>query len=68
MPPIVDAARSLKPSPLQSHDISPGFPDIQKAYPYEFGTQKASTILGIKWRSKEETTRDILEDLAKHGW
>ncbi|KAH6904336.1 D-lactaldehyde dehydrogenase [Coprinopsis sp. MPI-PUGE-AT-0042] len=64
----VDAARSLEPSPLPNHDIAPGFPDVQKVYPNEFDTSKAATILGIKWRSKLETTRDILEDFAMHGW
>ena len=35
---------------------------------YTFDNSKQSSILGIKFRTKLETTKDILEDFWKRGF
>ena len=70
---IVDAANSLSPSPLPSHKLQIGFPEINQVeggpeYLVKYDNSKQDSILGIKFRSKLETTRDMLEDFSKRGW
>ncbi|KAG5650224.1 hypothetical protein H0H81_000267 [Sphagnurus paluster] len=65
----VDAARALVPSPIPSHATLPvGYPGIPSKPPVEYDTSKAARILGLKYRSKEELTRDTLADIEKRGW
>ncbi|KAH6903380.1 D-lactaldehyde dehydrogenase [Coprinopsis sp. MPI-PUGE-AT-0042] len=64
----LDIANSIQPSPLNNHKLPVGFPSVKKAYNLTYDTTKEKTILGIKHRSKEEVTRDHLEDFAKRGW
>ena len=33
-----------------------------------YDNSKQAGILGIKFRTKLETTKDILEDFSKRGW
>ena len=69
---IVDAANSLSPSPLLSRKFHPGFPEVfegeRPVYTTTFDNSKQADILGIRFRTKLETTRDILEDFSKRGW
>ena len=70
---IVDAANSLSPSPLPSHKFQLGFPEItqvegEPVYMITYDNSKQADILGIKFRTKLETTKDILEDFSKRGW
>ena len=70
---IVDAANSLSPSPLPSHKFQLGFPEITQVegdpvYTITFDNSKEASILGIKFRTKLETTKDILEDFSRRGW
>ena len=70
---IVDAANSISPSPLPSHKLQIGFPEINQVeggpeYLVKYDNSKQDSILGIKFRSKVETTRDMLEDFSKCGW
>jgi len=37
-------------------------------HPITFDTSKAKDIFGIEYRSKEQTTRDIIEDFETKGW
>jgi len=70
----IDAANSLSPSPLPSHKFPLGFPEIttqtegEPVYMVTYDNSKQDRILGIKFRTKLETTRDILEDFSKRGW
>lgn len=65
---LVDAANAVQPSPLPNHKIPKGFPDVSRDVKRSLVTEKAKDILGIEYRSKEETAKDILEDFAKRGW
>ena len=70
---IVDAANSLSPSPLPSHKLQIGIPEINQVeggpeYLVKYDNSKQDSILGIKFRSKVETARDMLEDFSKRGW
>ncbi|KAF5349631.1 hypothetical protein D9756_001986 [Leucocoprinus leucothites] len=66
---IVDQiANKLKPTlPALLHPIAPPRPDILSQYFYEYSNDKARDILGIKFRTKEETVRDTFEEWAKYG-
>ena len=69
---LVDAANSLSPAPPLSHRIQRGFPEITQVegkpvYKVTFDNSKQANILGIKFRTKLETTKDILEDFSKRG-
>ncbi|KAJ3712142.1 D-lactaldehyde dehydrogenase [Lentinula raphanica] len=67
----VDVANALKPSPIPSHtDLPKGNPG-QKGKPiFPCDASKASKILGpeLVYRTKEETTRDMLADFERRGW
>ena len=67
---IVDAANSLSPP---HHKFPRGFPEItqiegEPVYMITYDNSKQAGILGIKFRTKLETTKDILEDFSKRGW
>lgn len=69
---IVDAANSLSPAPLLSHKIQSGFPEITQVESkpvimISFDNSKQASIFGIKFRTKLETTKDILEDFSRRG-
>jgi hypothetical protein len=66
----VDAANSLEPNPLPSHKLSKGYPEIltENIDPLiTFDNSKEQTILGIKHKTKIETTKDILGFFASLG-
>jgi hypothetical protein len=69
---IVDVANSLSPVPLLSSKIQSGFPEITQVEGgpvsmITFDNSKQASILGIKYRTKLETTKDILEDFSKRS-
>ena len=69
----VDAANSLTPSPMLSRIIRPACPKIiqvegDPVYITAYDNSKQADILGIKFRTKLETTKDLLEDFSKRGW
>lgn len=37
-------------------------------YPVQYTTKKEQGVLGIKYKTIEETTRDTIEDFKKRGW
>ncbi|KAG5641705.1 hypothetical protein DXG03_004409 [Asterophora parasitica] len=65
----VNAANALSPSPIPSHTPLPvGYPDVATKDPVKYDTTKGARILGLKYRTKEELTRDTLADFEKRGW
>ncbi|KAH6907325.1 D-lactaldehyde dehydrogenase [Coprinopsis sp. MPI-PUGE-AT-0042] len=62
---FVDAAYKLN---LPGRNISPGFPDLSRETDLRYSSKKSDEILGLKYRSKEETTRDSLEDFSQRGF
>ena len=68
---LVDAANSVSPAPVLSHKIQPGFPEItqgEPVYMFKYDNSKQARILGINFRTKLETTKDILEDFSKRSF
>ncbi|TFK23744.1 D-lactaldehyde dehydrogenase [Coprinopsis marcescibilis] len=64
----LDIANTIQPPPLPSHKIATGFPDVKRVYSIRYDTAKEQEIYGLKYKSKEETTKDILQDFAARGW
>lgn len=64
----VDVASSIQPYPLPNHLPAKGVPGLDKSYNIQYNTEKEKGILGIKFKTLEETTRDTLEDFAARGW
>ncbi|KAK7036570.1 hypothetical protein VNI00_011503 [Paramarasmius palmivorus] len=58
---FMDVANSLSPPPY--HTLAKGNPGGETFRAVTFASDKASTILGIQFRTIQETTRDILKDL-----
>jgi len=68
---IVDAANSLQPNPLPTHKLPKGYPEVfkdGKVYHTTYDKSKEERILGIKFKTQLETTKDTLEDFARRGW
>jgi hypothetical protein len=63
----VDAANALSPRSPNWKPLAKGTPG-QAHRAITFVTTKQKEILGIEYRTKEQTTRDILDDWAAHGW
>ncbi|KNZ74715.1 NADPH-dependent methylglyoxal reductase GRE2 [Termitomyces sp. J132] len=66
-----DWPRSLSPSPIPSHPNLPvGYPGAGATAkpPVRYDTSKAQRILGLKYRTKVEVTRDTLADFERRGW
>ncbi|TEB29173.1 NAD(P)-binding protein [Coprinellus micaceus] len=55
-------------SPGSATRFSQGFSDIKNQVPTTFDTSKVKRILGITYRTKEETTKDVLAQAVKLGW
>ncbi|KAG5635176.1 hypothetical protein H0H81_012138 [Sphagnurus paluster] len=65
----LDTARTLVPSPIPSHATLPaGYPGVPSKLTFGYDASKAIRILGLKYRSKEQLTRDTLADFEKLGW
>ena len=64
---LVDVVNSLSPSPYSSHTFAKGATGtVQRAI--TFDTSKQKRILDIKFRSMQDTARDILTDYTRRGW
>ena len=68
-----DVVRSLAPSLLPEEevvDLVKGFPGPNHCVQSRavIDANKAALILGVSYRTKEETTRDILVQAVKEGW
>ncbi|PPQ98104.1 hypothetical protein CVT26_003274 [Gymnopilus dilepis] len=68
----LDIANTLSPSPLPSHILPRGIPEITQGekppYHITYDASKHERILGIKYHTKLETTRDTLAEFASRGW
>jgi len=56
---------------LPHHKLSHGYPEITKEnIPYSVihDTSKEKKILGINYKTKVETARDMMEVFAQKGW
>ncbi|KAK9322287.1 NAD(P)-binding protein [Lipomyces orientalis] len=63
----LDVANSMSPYPWPSNTLAIGTPGaIQRAI--TFDTSKEKEILGIKFKTMEELTRDTLADYERRGW
>lgn len=60
----------IAPRVWPGHEVPKGFPleEEDKVYKVKYRREKQDKLLGLKFRTKEETTRDILEDFAKREW
>lgn len=69
---FLDAANSLTPSPWLSHTsvrpLAVGQPGEPVHRRIMFDTRRCAEVLGLKYRSMSETTRDILADYETRGW
>lgn len=65
---VVDIVQDLAPSTWPRHNIPKGFPLENSVYKIRFNQEKQEKLLGLRFRTKEETTKDILEDFSKRGW
>ncbi|KAG5635177.1 hypothetical protein H0H81_012139, partial [Sphagnurus paluster] len=64
----IDTARALVPSTIPSHTTLPlGYPGAPSKLAFKYDASKATRILGLKYRSKGELTRDTLADFEEHS-
>ncbi|PPQ88274.1 hypothetical protein CVT25_005437 [Psilocybe cyanescens] len=64
------AANSISPSPISSHKLPVGHPEIldgTRVINISYDKSKEQRILGIKFHTKLETTKDTLEDFARRA-
>ncbi|KAF9527863.1 D-lactaldehyde dehydrogenase [Crepidotus variabilis] len=66
------AANALPQSPVQGK-LQQGFPEIidessDRVIQVSYDISKERQILGLKYKSRAETTKDTLEEFAKRGW
>ncbi|KAH6910649.1 D-lactaldehyde dehydrogenase [Coprinopsis sp. MPI-PUGE-AT-0042] len=63
---FLDIANKLN---IPGQKLSPGFPDLDRGVKgLSFSSTKSVEILGMKYRSLEDTTRHTLEDFARRGF
>lgn len=62
--PLVIEARKFAPE-IPLGDTSYKSPEI---YPLQYDTSRGTRLLGIPFRTKEETTRDIIANFKEKGW
>ncbi|KAF5320323.1 hypothetical protein D9611_011295 [Ephemerocybe angulata] len=66
----LDIANKVKPEGYKK-ELPKGLPELTagiSTYNLKYDISKASRVLNIRYRTKEETTRDILEWVAERGW
>ncbi|KAH6915999.1 D-lactaldehyde dehydrogenase [Coprinopsis sp. MPI-PUGE-AT-0042] len=63
---LLDAANKVNSS---GRNLSPGFPDLDRDMKgLSFSTTKSLEILGMKYRSMEDTVRHTLDDFTRRGF
>lgn len=69
---LVNAAKDVAPSlGLDASKLTKGVSDYDPSkltHHVRYSTEKRERILGIKVRTKEESTRDTLADFKARGW
>jgi hypothetical protein len=70
VPCTVDTANALEPAPIPRRTLPVGKPKagVNAIHPFRYDTQKSRRILGIEYRTMQETTKDTLEDFEAVGW
>lgn len=63
-------ANSLTPPPIPGKTLAVGVLGDGKKPPFKlnYDTSKAKRIFGLKYKSMEEVTRDMLLDFGRRGW
>ncbi|KAF8898266.1 hypothetical protein CPB84DRAFT_1780753 [Gymnopilus junonius] len=59
---------SLKPNLYTNHIFPRGKPELNSTILLDYNGEKGKRILGIKYRSREETFTDTLADFEARGW
>ncbi|KAH6883769.1 D-lactaldehyde dehydrogenase [Coprinopsis sp. MPI-PUGE-AT-0042] len=62
---FVDVANGLG---LVDRKFSKGFPELSRELPFDVDATKSKELLGLAYRSKEDTTRSMLEDFSRRGF
>ena len=62
----VDIVHKLYPKKVPAGD--PSFKLEESIYFAKFNAEKSRTILGLKYRSMEDTAKDATADLRKRDW
>ncbi|TFK38826.1 D-lactaldehyde dehydrogenase [Crucibulum laeve] len=67
---FIDVANTVLPSLSVSisHKITTGIPGLRRNTTFTYDTAKAERILGIRYRSVEQTVGDMLADFGNRGW
>ncbi|KAH7912688.1 D-lactaldehyde dehydrogenase [Hygrophoropsis aurantiaca] len=70
---FIDAANAITPPPKLSNALPVGNPGAGTANPatvhmIRYKTDRANEILGLKYRTVAETTKDTLADFEARGW
>lgn len=65
---FIDVANALEPTPRLARPLPKGNPGSSYPAMYEYDTTKSERILGLKYRSMVEMTRDTLSDFSARGW
>jgi hypothetical protein len=65
---LVNAANALDPKPKIA--LPKGDPSLAKSYDglIHYDNKKGIKILGIKYKTVDETTGDIIRDFEQRGW
>ena len=62
---LVNAARAVgAPAPLGDQSYDPA----KAVHMLNFDNSKSITLLGLQYRSIQQTTSDIIEDMKARGW
>ncbi|KII86217.1 hypothetical protein PLICRDRAFT_114413 [Plicaturopsis crispa FD-325 SS-3] len=68
----LDIANALTPPPLGAHVLPKGVAGYGRSpeakFVLKYDTSKAARVLGVTYRSAEETTRDLLDEYVAKGW
>ncbi len=66
----VDVANSLSPPAVPGKTLAAGNPGAGRTAPYmlNYDTSKEKRIFGLKYKTMEEISRDMLVDFNRRGW
>jgi hypothetical protein len=70
VPCTVDTANALEPAPILRRTLPVGKlkAGVDAVHPFRYDTPKSRKILGIEYRTMQETTKDTLEGFEAVGW
>ncbi|KAI6096705.1 D-lactaldehyde dehydrogenase [Pisolithus sp. B1] len=65
---FIDVANALEPTPRLARPLPKGNPGSSHPAMRKYDATKSERILGLKYRSMVEMTRDTLSDFSARGW